>query len=338
MTELIRSATLTHYARLARSVELDPAAMLRKVRLPVTCLERRDLRIPVRNVRRLLELSADESGVETFGLRLAEYSDGTTLGPLALLIREQATIGTALEALSRFIHIHNEGMRLAIDRQDDFVTVTFLLRGGALRQATELAVGTINRTIGLLCAGDWRPLEIHFAHGPPRSRRFHRQFFGCELAFHSDFDGIVCAAGDLEQRIPTASPELARFLEGRIEVFEEQLDRWDARVAMLVRVLLPGGDCSIERVAEHLGCDRRTIHRHLAECGTTFSKILDDERAEIVTRLIDERSRPLTEIAEMIGFSAQSAMARWFRGRFGCSVTEWRGDPRERMRMSAGRW
>jgi AraC-like DNA-binding protein len=121
-------------------------------------------------------------------------------------------------------------------------------------------------------------------------------------------------------------------------VFEEQLDRWDARVAMLVRVLLPGGDCSIERVAAHLGCDRRTIHRRLVDCGTTFSKILDDERAEIVTRLVDERSRPLAEIAEMVGFSAQSAMARWFRERFGCSITEWRNDPRERMRVAAGRW
>jgi AraC-like DNA-binding protein len=338
MTELIRSATLTHYATLARSVGLDPAAMLRKVRLPLTCLERRDLRIPVRNVRRLLELSAEESGIETFGLRLAEYSDGTTLGPLALLIREQPTIGTAVEALSRFIHIHNEGMRLVIGRQDDLVTITFLIRGGALRQATELALGSINRAIAFLCGGSWRPLQIHCTHAPPRSRRFHRQFFGCELVFHSDFDGIVCAAGDMERRIPMASPELARFLEGRIEVFEEQLDRWDARVAMLVRVLLPGGDCSIERVAEHLGCDRRTIHRHLAERGTTFSKILDDERAEIVTRLVDERSRPLAEIAEMVGFSAQSAMARWFRERFDCSVTEWRNDPRERMRMAAGRW
>jgi AraC-like DNA-binding protein len=338
MAELIRSATLTHYPRLARSVGLDPVAMLRKVRLPLTCLERNDLRVPVRNVRRLLELSAEESGVETFGLRLAEQGDLSNLGPLALLIREQATIGTALEALSRFIHIHNEGMRLVIGRQDDVVTITFLIRGGAMRQSTELALGSINRAIGFLCAGDWRPLQIHLSHEPPRSRRLHQRFFGCELVFHSDFDGIVCAARDLERRIPMASPELARFLEGRIEVFEEQLERWDARVAMLVRVLLPSGDCSIERVAEHLGCDRRTIHRHLAESGTTFSRILDDERSEIVTRLIDERSRPLAEIAEMIGFSAQSAMARWFRDRFGCSITEWRNDPKERMRIAAGHW
>jgi AraC-like DNA-binding protein len=155
---------------------------------------------------------------------------------------------------------------------------------------------------------------------------------------HSDFVGIVCAASDMDRRIPTANPELARFIEGRVEVFEEQHDRWDARVGLLIRVLLPGGDCSIERVAQHLGCDRRTVHRRLAACGTMFSEVLDDERAEIVLRLIEERSRPLAEIAEMIGFSAQSAMARWFRGRFGCSVTEWRADPRQQMRIAAGRW
>jgi hypothetical protein len=26
------------------------------------------------------------------------------------------------------------------------------------------------------------------------------------------------------------------------------------------------------------------------------------------------------------------------RDRFGCSITEWRNDPRERMRIAAGRW
>jgi len=336
MAELIRSASLTHFARLASSTGIDPATMLRKVRLPLTCLERRDLRIPVRNVRRLLEMSAEVSGLETFGLRLAECGDLSNFGPLALLMREQATIGTALEALSRFIHIHNEGMRLVIDRREGLATITFLIRG-AMRQSTELALGSVNRAIGFLCGGNWRPLQIHFTHGPPRSRRFHRQFFGCDVLFHSGFDGIVCAARDLDRRIPSASPELARFLEGRVEVFEAQQERWDARVALLVRVLLPGGECSIERVAEHLGCNRRTIHRRLVACGTSFSEVLDNERAEIVVRLIQERSRPLAEIAEMIGFSAQSAMARWFRERFGCSITAWRSDPRQGL-AAAGRW
>ena len=40
----------------------------------------------------------------------------------------------------------------------------------------------------------------------------------------------------------------------------------------------------------------------------------------------------------MLGFSAQSAMARWFKGRFGRSITEWRSDARERRSPPIGRW
>ena len=58
MTDLIRSACLTHYAEVAHSVGLDPREMLRKVRLPISCLARPDLRIAVASVRRLLEASA----------------------------------------------------------------------------------------------------------------------------------------------------------------------------------------------------------------------------------------------------------------------------------------
>jgi AraC-like DNA-binding protein len=45
-------------------------------------------------------------------------------------------------------------------------------------------------------------------------------------------------------------------------------------------------------------------------------------------RLIEDSGRPLVGIAELLGFSAQSAMARWFSGRFGCSITQWRNGVR----------
>ena len=114
--------------------------------------------------------------------------------------------------------------------------------------------------------------------------------------------------------------------------------QWDQKVSEVVRALLAGGDCSVERVAEHFACTRRTIHRHLADCGTSFSEILDTERADLALRLIEDRSRPLAEIAGTLGFSAQSAMARWFKGRFGCSITEWRTDVRQRTLAAVGRW
>jgi AraC-like DNA-binding protein len=87
---------------------------------------------------------------------------------------------------------------------------------------------------------------------------------------------------------------------------------------------LPSGLCSADRVAKHLGVDRRTLHRHLAREGETFTSLLDTVRAELATRYIGNRDRPLASVSESLGFSALSAFSRWFRNRFGCSVSQWR--------------
>ncbi len=341
MTDLIRSASLTHYPEIARSVGIDPKVMLKQARLPLHCLERPDLRVAVAGVRRLLEASADASGVEEFGLRLAERGGFSTLGPVALVVREQATVGAAIETLARYIQLQNEAMRLEIDRRDDLVTIAMFLRGGqqrATRQSTELALGRIHRLIASLFPKDWRPLEVHLAHSPPRRRTYHRKFFGCDVTFNSEFDAIIVHARDMERAIPSAQPMLASYVENRVKEIGTRPEDWDGKIRELVRALLPGGNCTIETVAEHLGCDRRTIHRRLLECSTTFSDILEAERTDIVMRLVEDGDRPLKEIAELLGFSAQSALARWFRGRFGCSVTEWRNGGRQRTLVAAARW
>jgi AraC-like DNA-binding protein len=258
---------------------------------------------------------------------------------VALVVREQATIGNAIEALSRFIHIHHEGMRLKIERHEDVVTISITLRGGrprAPRQSTEMALGSIHRIIGSLFGDDWQPLDVHLGHAPPRNRRYYRSFFRCNVIFNSEIDAILLAARDLDRPIPSAHPLIAHYLRQRVEAIENRSSNWDDKVAELVRSLLPAGECSIERVAGHLACDRRTIHRHLAARGTSFSEILDTERSDLAMRLIEDGERPLKEMAALLGFSAQSAMARWFRARFGCSISQWRSDDGQRAAIT--RW
>jgi len=286
------------------------------------------MRIAVTSVRRLFEMSAAESGVETFGLRVAGRGDLSDLGPVALVIREQPTIGTALQVLSRFLHIHHEGMLLRLEQHEDTVIVKAVLRGRAQRQATEAVVATLYNVIRALYGPAWRPLEVHFMHSPPSDPSYHRQYLGCDVHFDCDFDGIVCRASDMERSIPWADPKLAQYVQSRVNELYGRSESFDTKVGALVRELLPIGDCRIERAAEHLACDRRTIHRRLADCGTTFSEIVDTERAELAARLVEDRTTPLAGMAELLGFSAQSAMARWFRHRFGCSITQWRRDHR----------
>lgn len=88
----------------------------------------------------------------------------------------------------------------------------------------------------------------------------------------------MISARDLDRPTPRAHPMIASYLEKRVEALDVRPKRWDERVTEVVRGLLADGDCTVERVAEHFGCNRRGVHRHLAECGTSFSEILDAER------------------------------------------------------------
>lgn len=327
MTDLIRSAVLTHYPEIARSVGLDPSQMMRKARLPLACFERPEVRIAVTGFRRLLETSAASSGAQDFGLRMADRGGLTNLGPVALVVREQATIGSAIEALARYIHIHHEGMRLDVSRSGHTVVIALALRGrhpSASNQSIDLGLGTVHHVIQSLFGDKWRPLEVHFRYPPPSDQSRHRKFFGCPLVFNSDMDAVVIAAQDMNRPIASAHPLMASYLRKRVEAIDTRPGGWDEKVDEVVRSLLASGNCTVERVAEHFACNRRTIHRHLAECGTSFSAILDAQRAALVTKLIEDPGRSLSAIAQQLGFSAQSAMARWFRSRFGCSITDWR--------------
>src|SRR5512134_932286 len=100
MSGLIRSASLTRYAEVAHGAGLDPYRMLGEFGLPVGCLREPELLVPITAVRQLLEASAERSGVEGFGLLMAEARRLSNLGPLGLLVREQPTLRLAVETLA----------------------------------------------------------------------------------------------------------------------------------------------------------------------------------------------------------------------------------------------
>ena len=152
MKRLIRSASLTNYAEVARAAGLDARRMLREFKLPQAALHEIELKIPIESVRSLLEASAQRSGVEAFGLQMAEKRRLSNLGPLGILMREQPTMRQALEALAHYANRMNEALLLTIE------DLRPLIEG---RPAGQLAVRLFPDHPGSVPAGafpaDWLP-------------------------------------------------------------------------------------------------------------------------------------------------------------------------------------
>jgi AraC-like DNA-binding protein len=333
MASIIRSASLTNYAEVARRAGLDPGRMLREFALPARCLEEPELMVPLDAVRGLLEASSERSGVEGFGLLMAEARRLSNLGPLGLLVREQPTLRLAAQAFVTYGRRLNEALLLTIEEAGDVVILREEIvvgHAGAVRQSTELAIGVAFRTLCQFLGEGWHPRRVCFAHDAPRDRSVHDRVFGQSVEFGHDFNGIVCARSDLERPNPNADPELARMAR---KLLDEQsaaraVGGTTAQVRELVVLLLGTGGCSVDRAAQHLGIDRRTIHRRLAREGATFSGIVDGVRRELADRYLRDGQRSLAEIASMLGFSAPSGFSHWYRKHYESRPSARRGSAR----------
>jgi AraC-like DNA-binding protein len=328
MQSLIRSAVLNNYVEVARSVGLDPYRMLAEFRLPPAALNDPEVKVSAGAVGRLLEESAARSGKLDFGLRLADKRTVANLGALALLVREQPTIRKALDVMAGYMFLHGESLRLNMKEHDGEVYLSLAFdvnRPVPIRQGVELGIGFLHRSLRQLFREHWKPQMVCFTHAGPAKKDAYRKFFGADVLFNQDFNGIVCRSHDLDADVPAADAKMARYVKQYLDTIATRRNTtMTANVRECIYTMLPSGLCSADKVAARLGVDRRTVHRHLAREGQTFSAVVDSVRAELVTRYIENRDRPLASVSELLGFSALSAFSRWFKNQFGCNVTEWR--------------
>ena len=140
----------------------------------------------------------------------------------------------------------------------------------------------------------WQPRLVCFTHAAPRSLAVHRRVLGPAVEFGHEFNGIVCNAADLDAPNPGADPVMARYSQKLLAPALTHSARFADRVRQLIVLLLPRGLCRVDVVAQHLGVDRRTVHRKLLGEGTSFSALLETERRALAGRYV-EGTRPAVD-------------------------------------------
>jgi len=203
-------------------------------------------------------------------------------------------------------------------------------RLGVCRQTIEQSTGIGVRIFSVLSRDTFRPLRISFTHERPASLAVHRRVLRTAIDFSQECNAIVCRSRDLDMPIPAADATLNREVRRLLDMQLATLpDDPVQRARQIVRMLLPGGLCSVDRVAQHLGMHRRTLNRQLAVEGESVTTIVNAVRAELAEEYLANSKRRLYEVAELLGFSSAADFSRWFRGQFGRTPSDWAAEYRE---------
>ena len=79
-------------------------------------------------------------------------------------------------------------------------------------------------------------------------------------------------------------------------------------------------------IAQHLHTSERTLRRRLRTEGASISKIREDILKQKLVNLLHQPSNSLSEIAQTLGFSEQSALTRACKRWYNCSPSKLRND------------
>ena len=139
-------------------------------------------------------------------------------------MREQATVGDALKALARFIHIHHEGMRLLLEEDTGHVTLTVFLRGG-LSSAPPHPPNRHRGQLAVVALADEQPpvrldaelLDVGLEQGGQRG--------------WAGYDADLPAGALLEGALIAVAAAVGPLLPDRVEVLSTGSDRREAALS-----------------------------------------------------------------------------------------------------------
>lgn len=324
----VRALALSRFEDFATAEGLNPAEMLHRASLPTELLRRQEGILSYRRFCSLMEICARESKSALFALRYGLHQGVSIFGPLLYLIRNAATVGDALAELRHNFSLQNGAAEVHLEIESELAVLSYHASepdAPGIAHAEELAIGVAIQLMRTLVGGHWQPGAVLLRHMPLAEPQAYRRALGFLPTFHTNNAGLLFDAAVLSQ--PLASADLmlheviARHLVRMERLTSDELPHY---VKQLLRNMLPSGRVTIEKVADCMALNPRTLQRRLAQEGSSFQELLDETRKGMAQQYLEEASVSIANMASLLGYADLTAFCRAFHRWFSVTPREWR--------------
>lgn len=331
--QLVRIGSLQNLDRVLVKFGLDADAELAGLGMNPAMFQYGDMLVHIRILGELLDHFSELTRCEDFALELGAAQDLSMSGALAMLLQTCATLGDALQEISRYQRTHHAqpvdwqlvdlGDTVAFSVTLDTPELTLRQR----RLLVDLGLCQVGLAVRELTAAQVAPVSVRL-HSANRGRGpGYQRFFDAPIESDARMDALVFPREALDFALGHPDSKLHASLQRQIPAIaiDTEESRLAQGVSAIIRSLLPTGDYSLDRVARCYACDKRTLQRYLRdEADTTYQSLLDEVRFDMVKRYLRDSTIPITQVTALAGFTDPSNFTRAFHKRFGIPPKQWR--------------
>ena len=305
----------------AKASGISTTPLLERAGLTRRQIDDRRVRVKVRDQVEFMNLVAAAMDDELLGFHLAQHCELRAVGLYYYVLSSSDTLTDVFQRAARYSGLVNEGViqnffeGSVIGIRTDFHGVSRF----SDRHQVEFWTAILMRLLREFTGVRIKPERVCFAHPAKKSVREMNSYFGCSIEFGATADQVFFAKGVGSQPVVNADPHLNRVL---LAICEEAYARRSTnrgsvrtRVENEIAALLPHAKARVGIIAKRLGMSQRTLARHLADEGTSFSAMLAEMRRDLATRYLKDESLSISQIAWLLGFqdlgSFSHAFKRW---------------------------
>jgi AraC-like DNA-binding protein len=306
-----------HLSELVGRWGVSPAGLFRGTSLRRSELSRPGQRLAVPAMVELVERARRLTGEPALGIYFGLQMRISWHGYLGLAAMASQNVRQAIELAVRFMPTLTEAVALSLETDGSKAALVIREQAdfGSARDAIVLALIVGIWQLGCTLTGRQLGGRVDVAlPEPPYVRRFAGVTPGT-LRFDRPDHRLIFDADTLMLPFVTADPAALQMTR---EQCERELDAvgFEGPFRDRVRGLAlhgGGGARTLVEVAAQLHVSSRTLKRRLAELGTSYSDILDEERKRRAIALLRTTTLTMEEIAERLGYSDVANFGRAFR-------------------------
>lgn len=277
---------------------------------------------------------------EPASLQVLAHFPLTAHGTLGMLTIVSPTVGAALDMALQYhalvmplFSMHrqdgpNGSVTVRIEQVVDFAPFNELL--------AEVVVGNF-RNVAPYTNVAQPIMDVSFRHAAPAAhlRPAYEHFFGMPVRFGAPHLGFTVSKEMLDTPLLTGNRATRDSLEALLHKQAPdgvRLTPYTQRVRQVVSAGLRRGTLlQASHIAHELALSPRSLSRHLQDEGTTLSDIVEAMRIDHAEQLLSSSTRPVQEVARLVGYADASSFTRAFKratGRTPAAVRERVGAPR----------
>ncbi|MES2632138.1 MAG: AraC family transcriptional regulator [Pseudomonadota bacterium] len=272
----------------------------------------------------------DDEGLGAFSRKLPWGS----YGMLARASLSSPDLGVALKRWCRHHSLIADDIRLHLvqDSEGAAIVIDELKPAGPGPEREFSIVHVLRNIHGLACwLVDSRiPLqEASFPfEAPPHVDAYRHMFPGGPVHFNATHAGIRFDAQYLSLPLRRDEKAMRLMLQRALPLTVLQYRRDRLLVEQVRQAMLadPATAHNADGIAAHLNISTRTLHRQLAEQGSSLQALKDEVRCERAKDLLHRSSKPVKQVAAAVGFSSEKSFIRAFRDWTGQTPSGYRSD------------